>query len=161
MAKLIETNHSKVDLDAVLDLNAYMDDESALPMPEQLRSPAAVAGNNEKSHHLDQSVLTVTVELEQRLNMTKVEDFLEHLLWEKDITNQIGEAMDILRLKGLVVAGSNPDQKKATMIQAVHEIYDKSEVTLTRDANRVTNRFIFIGRHLDKAVLLERLEKCT
>ena len=149
MAKVLETTYSKVDLHAILDLNAYKDSPGV--KFDSVRVPEI--GN--ASHHLDLSVTTATLEIAPILNLEKVYAFLENLLWEKNVAGGGGCCMEILRLKGLVLGQPG----EAVMIQAVHEIYDKTPVSVGATTDK--SRFIFIGKNLDKAVLLEKLLQCV
>ena len=152
MTSCIETNFSRVSLDAILDLNAYVDRDAHLPSAD---STAASRSAFDSAHaHLDGSVTSYTVEVRSRLNTEKVDDFLVHLLWERDVSNNRGDAMHVLRLKALycnAVGGG-------VVVQAVEEQYDKTDIA--RQVSSDECRFIFIGRNLDKSVLEKELAKC-
>ncbi|CAH1243430.1 CBWD2 [Branchiostoma lanceolatum] len=101
VAKLLETHRSRTELAALLDLHAFEgnsdrcnQDVFAAPV-----LPNTDSCTSKHSHHLDQSVSTVTVELSGDMDRDAFENFLQDLLWEKLIKNTKGEAMDILRLK--------------------------------------------------------------
>lgn len=153
MAKFIKTKRSVVCLDDVLDLNAYKDQEES-------KFKSMAAADTVDMPHIDSSVTTVTVELSGKCDLKKLDSFLQLLLWEKSVLNETtGEPLDILRMKGLVCP---PDTHKRIVIQAVHEIYDKHEIEpeQMKSANENENRFIFIGKNLDKAILKECLDPC-
>ena len=158
MAKLIKTTRSKVDLDTVLDLNVYKDQTEFKPGLFQPSGDSV--GNSPQSHHLDASVITVTVELPGSCNVEKIDGFLQELLWDKSVKNCKDVAMEILRMKAFVCP---IESKTPVVFQAVHEIYDKQEVKGKEGASENVDsgsRFIFIGRNLDKEVLEKQLRKC-
>jgi hypothetical protein len=46
-----------------------------------------------------QAVCTVTVQLPGSVDSLQLDAFLQHLLWDKNITNARGHAMDVYRVK--------------------------------------------------------------
>ncbi|XP_069784041.1 zinc-regulated GTPase metalloprotein activator 1 isoform X2 [Narcine bancroftii] len=92
LAKLIETQRSRVELAEVLDLHAFDGQTS-----EKLQERFCLAQTTEP--HLDKSIVTVTFEvsgtiLEEDLNL-----YIQNLLWEKQLKNNSGNTMEIIRLK--------------------------------------------------------------
>ncbi|KAK3743902.1 hypothetical protein QZH41_008764 [Actinostola sp. cb2023] len=99
VAKYIETSRSRVDLDDVLDLHSF--DKAAkkrdwCPLGGHLDQ---VDGNHTSSHHIDQAVTTVTLELLGDVTTAALDTWLQELLWEKNLTNSKGKTMEILRFK--------------------------------------------------------------
>ena len=145
IAKLQETSHSRVDVESILDLHAYTGDRK-------------LEGSCSSSNHLvDTSVTTVTLEHPGTMNNKNLEDFMQHLLWEKSIADEKGKAMEIYRLKGQLVI---PGKDKRVLIQAVHEIYDCTETTAWEQGETKLNRLIFIGRNLSRNILDSHFVQC-
>ncbi|XP_069784044.1 zinc-regulated GTPase metalloprotein activator 1 isoform X3 [Narcine bancroftii] len=146
LAKLIETQRSRVELAEVLDLHAFDGQTS-----EKLQERFCLAQTTEP--HLDKSIVTVTFEvsgtiLEEDLNL-----YIQNLLWEKQLKNNSGNTMEIIRLKGIVSIKEKPHQM---IVQGVHELYEIEEtfINWSSESERI-NRFVFIGRNLDKEILEE------
>jgi len=153
VAHVIETTQARVDIESVLDLNAYSCKGLNNKLPAQLYAQSS-DGN---SHHLDNSISTITLDIEGNVNLAKLDTFLQHLLWEKDICDRNGHSMDIYRLKGVV---SVQGEDRRILVQAVHELFQTTPTTnwmLTEDKK---NTVVFIGRYLDKAVLQKQFYAC-
>lgn len=152
-AKLLQTSHSKVDLNSILDINAYGG-----------HGPASMEGifgqrgfSTSDTHRIDKSVTTTTVEIAGEVDKSKLDEFLQHLLWDKTYTDSNSSTMEILRLKGVVaVAG----EERRMIIQAVHELYDVQFTTPWNEERR-NGTVVFIGRNLDKGILQNSLESCV
>ncbi|XP_019645792.1 PREDICTED: COBW domain-containing protein 1-like isoform X1 [Branchiostoma belcheri] len=160
VAKLLETHKSRTELAALLDLHAFEgnSDRCDRDVFAATVSPHTDSRTSEHSHHLDQSVSTVTVELSGDMDRDMFENFLQDLLWEKSIKNTKGETMDILRLKGLL---SLRDCPRRCLLQAVHELYDLEETSAWPESETRINRLVFIGRNLDHGVLAGRLAQAV
>lgn len=68
-----------------------------------------------------------------------------------------GSQMEVLRLKGVVDAKGC---ERRVILQAVHQLFDKVETTLWSDDDEEDGglrrtRVVVIGRHLDRARLVE------
>ncbi|KAL0048912.1 hypothetical protein WJX82_002154 [Trebouxia sp. C0006] len=107
---------------------------------------AASAGHNAQpcdSH-------SISISCPGEVDMIRLKDWLDTLLWEKGTATQ-----DIYRMKGLIrVIGS----EKAHVLQAVHELYDVVPGIAWSDLpaqQQDHNRLVVIGRNLD----LEALQK--
>jgi len=153
VARVIETKHSCVDIESVLDLNAY----SYKGSKEKFSAPKFVPSSEEKSHHLDNSISTITLDIDGDVNPTKLDTFLQHLLWEKDVNDTSGHSMEIYRLKGVV---SVPGEDRRVLVQAVHELYQTIPTTNWMEAESKKNTVVFIGRYLDNAVLQKHFCAC-
>ncbi|XP_035698943.1 COBW domain-containing protein 1-like [Branchiostoma floridae] len=158
VAKLLETHKSRTELAALLDLHAFEGNSDRCNQDVFTAPvlPNADSCSSSHSHHLDQSVSTVTVELSGDMDRETFEIFLQDLLWEKSIKNTKGETMDILRLKGLLSLRGCP---RRCLLQAVHELYDLEETSPWPEDETTSriNRLVFIGRNLDHGVLAGRL----
>ena len=153
VAHVIETTRSCVDIELVLDLNAY----SYKGLKEKLSAPSFVQHSEDRSHHLDNSISTVTLEAGGDIDPAKLDYFLQHLLWDKDITGTDGRSMEIYRLKGVI---SVPGEDRRILVQAVHELYQTTPTTGWMDTETKKNTVVFIGRYLDKAALQKHFCAC-
>lgn len=152
MATLLETEKAVVDLNKVLDLNAYTDPTKHSEMP--LNSELA---DTKDSHHIDPCVSTVTVEYEGHVNLEALDTFLQDLLWEKVLVNEKGDTIDIYRLKGVVSVAQEP---RRILVQAVHELVGRQTTTPWGNGEQRVNRLVFIGRNLDATVLQKHFLRC-
>ncbi|XP_051875931.1 zinc-regulated GTPase metalloprotein activator 1 isoform X2 [Pristis pectinata] len=143
-AKLIETQRSRVELAEVLDLHAF-DNQASENLQERL-CLVQTAGP-----HLDKSIITVTFEIPGTIFEEDLNIYLQNLLWEKHLKNKSGYTMEIIRLKGIVSINEKPRQM---IVQGVHELYEIEETSVnwSSESERI-NRFVFIGRNLDKEIL--------
>jgi len=153
VARVIETKHSCVDIESVLDLNAY----SYKGSKEKFSATSFVQSSKEKSHHLDNSISTITLDTGGDINPRKLDTFLQRLLWEKDINDTNGCRMEIYRLKGVV---SVQGDDRRVLVQAVHELYQTIPTTNWTEEESKKNTVVFIGRHLDKEVLQKHFCAC-
>lgn len=144
--KILETQRSKVDLSQVLDLHSF-DSKDGANLAEKLQLVKSTRP------HLDKSILTVTFEVAGDLSEDTLNVFIQDLLWEKMFKNKEGEPMTVIRLKGIVSFAGKAHQ---VMLQGVHELYDLNETPQLWEENPRINRLVFIGRNLDKDILLEQ-----
>uniref|UniRef100_A0A5F9C554 CobW C-terminal domain-containing protein n=1 Tax=Oryctolagus cuniculus TaxID=9986 RepID=A0A5F9C554_RABIT len=101
--------------------------------------------------HLDQSITTVTFEVPGNVKEERLNEFIQSLLWEKNVTDKDRHCMEVIRLKGLVSIKEKPQQ---VIVQGVHELYDLEETPVSwADDTERTNRLVLIGRNLDKTIL--------
>lgn len=100
------------------------------------------------AHQHDSSVRSISITCPGELDMIRLKDWLDTLLWEKGTATQ-----DIYRMKGLIrVIGS----EKAHVLQAVHELYDVVPGIAWSDLpaqQQDHNRLVVIGRNLDLEAL--------
>lgn len=134
-ALIVETNYSKVDMSFVLGIDAY-DADARL---SELKARAEPQGR-----HLDSSVRTVTIAVPGALEEAAVESWIQNLLWEQQLDDKPCDA-EVLRMKGVLsIQGSD----NRHIIQAVRELYDKTETTPWEAGEERINRLVFIGRNL-------------
>lgn len=150
VARLLETTKSQVNLEHILDLNAYGD--------EILKERLLTLSSEATGSHLDQAVSTVTLRLSGSVDSVRIDAFLQNLLWDKNITNAAGDVMDVFRLKGVVCV---INEVRRVLIQAVHELYQLVPTTNWNETEDKSNTLVFIGRHLDKSVLQEHFTSCV
>ncbi|KAK6188345.1 hypothetical protein SNE40_004535 [Patella caerulea] len=151
-AKMIETTRARTNIDDILDLHAY----SGLGSDKLEKLFKDRGFNEEVKHQIDQTIRTVTIDTQGSMCKNYFENFLQNLLWEKNIKNCKNQVTEILRLKGIL---SFDSEDQCFVIQAVHQTYDFQATTTCGDRNRI-NRFVFIGRNLDKVILEENLQNC-
>ncbi|KAA6419012.1 MAG: hypothetical protein FRX49_10975 [Trebouxia sp. A1-2] len=100
------------------------------------------------AHQHDSSVRSISITCPGEMDMIRLKDWLDTLLWEKGTATQ-----DIYRMKGLIrVIGS----EKAQVLQAVHELYDVVPGIAWSDLpaqQQDHNRLVVIGRNLDLEAL--------
>lgn len=150
---LIETQHSKVSLDRILDLRAYSGSGS-----ERIERLLASSQESQKLSHLDKDVCSVTLPLAAPLTRGALDLFLQRLLWERRLLDDKGDTASVIRLKGVVNLEGAPH-----LLQAVYQTWDLEAVP---DAARGgegldRDRLIFIGRNLEKNSLRRLLEECV
>uniref|UniRef100_A0A1B6DNB8 CobW C-terminal domain-containing protein n=1 Tax=Clastoptera arizonana TaxID=38151 RepID=A0A1B6DNB8_9HEMI len=150
VASVLETSKCAVSLDQILDLRSYS--EGSESRIEALASEIAAM---KTWPHLDESIRTVTLEYKQSISKEALDTFLQHLLWEKAVTDQHNNAVEIIRLKAVVKIEG---ETKQHIVQAVYDTYDcepiSDEVSSVRGC-----RFIFIGQHLDYQALYNYLDE--
>ncbi|ESP03301.1 hypothetical protein LOTGIDRAFT_224478 [Lottia gigantea] len=147
-SKIIETTKAKTNLEDILDLNAYRSLDSHSLFSDR-------GFNEDRKHKIDKTIRSITIDLEGELNKTKLEHFLQDLLWEKKINNKENKPTEILRLKGVLTL---ENEDICYIVQAVNELYD-FQTTSWRDNPKI-NRFVFIGKNLEKSVLENHLYQC-
>uniref|UniRef100_UPI00358DF1B8 zinc-regulated GTPase metalloprotein activator 1-like n=2 Tax=Myxine glutinosa TaxID=7769 RepID=UPI00358DF1B8 len=151
LAKIIETQRGRVNLDYVLDLHSF-DNSASVGLRERLSQLETQEGAATHGH-LDQSIRSVTFEVPGSVTQSALDAFLQDLLWEKKMLNEEGQCMDVLRLKGLVPLTC---QRKVVLVQGVRELFDQEDTPIDwPEPNQRHCRFIIIGRSLDKDILRE------
>uniref|UniRef100_A0A8C5E4M6 COBW domain-containing protein 2-like n=1 Tax=Gouania willdenowi TaxID=441366 RepID=A0A8C5E4M6_GOUWI len=98
-------------------------------------------------------ILTVTFNVTGDVSEDALNVFIQDLLWEKLMCNKEGRPMTVIRLKGIVALAGKANQ---VMLQGVHELYELNETPQMWDGNPRLNRLVFIGRNLDKDILMEK-----
>ncbi|RUS77597.1 hypothetical protein EGW08_014636 [Elysia chlorotica] len=153
-AKIVETSHSKINPESILDINAY-----GLSGDMKIEDIFTQRGfSKENKHAIDQSVGTITLQLPGNVDKTALDDFLQTLLWEKTVKDATGNTIEVLRLKGMMsIVGSD----HRLVVQAVEELYDSHTTTLWEDDLSRISTVVFIGRNLDKDILQTHLLKLT
>ncbi|CAG5118549.1 unnamed protein product [Candidula unifasciata] len=146
VAKVLQTSRAKIDLEQILDINAY-----GLSGDTKLEDIFAQRGFSvEDKHIVDQSVGTRTVVVNGSMDKSRLDNFLQALLWEKNVKDLQGRPTEVIRLKGVVsIHGS----ERRLVVQAVHELYDSQFTTVWEPEEPRCNTIVFIGRNLNKAVL--------
>lgn len=146
-AHIIETQRSRIDLNLILDMNAY-NGTSGKRFHELLSSSTADSEKSLQPMHIDGTLSSVTLELEGAASQAAWEEQLQRLLWERDVVGAEDQPMRILRLKGILKVF---DVSWRLAVQAVNELYECEQVTFADDVDETLpdNRLIIIGKNLD------------
>lgn len=153
-ATIVRATRAEVDLDSILNINAF-DMTRALDIDPHLKSSccsdAEKAGDHEHAHtHLhDDSVVTVNFTVEGDLELDKFKAWLAELLWEE-------KGNDIFRMKGII---SIKDEQNKYALQSVHSLFDLEQSSVEWDLPRQVRAttMVVIGRHLDQDQLASSL----
>jgi len=145
-AEVIETDHSRCDLDRILGVKAF-DLNRVLQVEEDFLDTSA-------EHMHDDSVTSVGIEFEGAMDLQKLDNWLTALLRDKGV--------DIFRSKGVLnVHGSDARYifQGVHMLMGISSSADGVGRNWKEDEVR-NNRLIFIGRNLDRAELEAGFGKC-
>ncbi|XP_032062338.1 COBW domain-containing protein 1-like isoform X2 [Aythya fuligula] len=96
LVKILETQRSRVDLSNVLDLHAF-DSLSGISLQKKLEHVKTTRA------HLDKGIMTVTFEVLGDIKEENLNLFIQNLLWEKNVKDRTGHAMDVIRLKANLI----------------------------------------------------------
>ncbi|VDK36521.1 unnamed protein product [Taenia asiatica] len=109
--------------------------------------------------HLDHAITTITMEEGFHLNRKKFEDFLEKLQWEKSVRNSSNVVMEVMRIKGIIHFTGDA---VPSSVQCVNELYDIFLISSSgaEKLGPIGVRLVFIGRNLDRSVLLSYIKTC-
>lgn len=144
--EIIETTHSKVDVDKIMGVKAFDLGRVMEKEPEFL--------NVDGEHQHDNSVTSVGMEVEGEVDMGKLNSWLSTLLREKGV--------DIFRSKGILAISGSEDKY---VFQGVHMLMGmgSSAEGLGRPwkpAEKRVNKLVFIGRNLDREELNTSFKAC-
>jgi G3E family GTPase len=143
-ATVIETEKSRAPLDQILGLNSFS-------MESVLNYDPSFFENQEDTKHNLELVSSVGIEFKGSLHAQWFNMFMMDLLRER--------AADLYRTKGLLSFHGQGDTK--FVFQGVHEQinFGPSQKPWKPDEERV-NKFVFIGKNLDRAELTKGLMEC-
>jgi G3E family GTPase len=143
-ATVIETEKSRAPLDQILGLNSFS-------MESVLDYDPSFFENQEDTKHNLELVSSVGIEFKGSLHAQWFNMFMMDLLRER--------AADLYRTKGLLSFHGQGDTK--FVFQGVHEQinFGPSQKPWKSDEERV-NKFVFIGKNLDRAELTKGLMEC-
>ena len=104
----------------------------------------------------DRSIRTICLVAEGRVDVRKVEAWLEELLWEQGGPSGAHEGADgggenrleILRAKGVLFAAEDEGTDGRRVLQAVREVYEITEGPPGQPGERPLNKVVLIGRGL-------------
>jgi G3E family GTPase len=140
-ARIHRTERCDIDLDEVLDKDAFNLDRILKLEPEFLDEP--------HEHEHDGQVASVSLTSDRPLDPRRF------LPWIQNTTQQFG--LDILRMKGIVAFGDDPNR---FVVQGVHMLIEGGYQRPWKSDERQESRLVFIGRNLPKDVLQQQFEAC-
>mmetsp|Transcript_17393 Transcript_17393/g.24436 ORF Transcript_17393/g.24436 Transcript_17393/m.24436 type:complete len:346 (-) Transcript_17393:193-1230(-) len=145
-ATVVETERSRAPLDQILGLNSFNMESILSYDPDFFEDQA-----EEKQHHNLELVQSVGVQFEGNLHAQWFNMFMMDLLRER--------AADLYRTKGLLSFHGQGDAK--FVFQGVHEQinFGPAKEPWKKDEKRV-NKFVFIGKNLDRKELTKSLMEC-
>jgi G3E family GTPase len=148
-ATVIETQKSRAPLDKILGLNSF-NMESILSYDPHFFQEESEDGVTKKKHNLD-LVQSVGVQFTGNLHAQWFNLFMMDLLRDR--------AADLFRTKGLLSFHGQGNTK--FVFQGVHEQinFGPAQEPWKEDEERV-NKFVFIGKNLDRAELTKSLMEC-
>ncbi|XP_021927593.1 COBW domain-containing protein 1-like isoform X2 [Zootermopsis nevadensis] len=124
-AELVETTLCRVDLDLILDQQAYTGTQQHHRLQKLMEDVEA----HRNIEHIDKAVMTVTLNVPRAVTRPALDLFVQKLLWESESVNSSGPPLSIIRLKFTdcgtslyVVVSSklNPDQPSAIIEEFAH-----------------------------------------
>lgn len=141
VADIIECQNSKVDPGLLLNIQSFDLDKILVKEPDFLENT---------DHEHDTSVSSVGIMSTDSINIAHFEEWIRGLLMTK--------GNDLLRYKGIInVAGMN----KKFVFQGVHMLFDGDFTTpWGPDDKERTNRFVFIGKNLQRQELEKGFAAC-
>mmetsp|Transcript_4445 Transcript_4445/g.6720 ORF Transcript_4445/g.6720 Transcript_4445/m.6720 type:complete len:347 (-) Transcript_4445:205-1245(-) len=149
-AEIIETEKSRAPLDRILGLNSFNMESILNYDPNFFDDPDAEGGDGKKIHNLE-LVQSVGIQFKGSLHAQYFNMFMMDLLRER--------AADLYRTKGLLSFHGQGDTK--FVFQGVHEQinFGPSKEPWKSGEERV-NKFVFIGKNLDRTELTKGLMEC-
>ncbi|MFG3552148.1 CobW family GTP-binding protein [Streptomyces sp. NPDC047725] len=138
-AEIITSSHADVDLTAVLGVGAFDLSHTMAVDPGWL---------DDRDHHHDPDVASVSVELHDALDRAALEKWLGELVEER--------GGDLYRLKGIVALDDHP---RRFVLQGVHRMFDFRPASSWGKDPR-DSKVVFIGRDLDREALTAGLLAC-
>lgn len=160
VAKILPTTHCDVPLTHLLNVRAYETDAAVSTLEAALNHPPEKFRQGEHAHADGNLASTVTVTISGKaFSANLLTRMFGHLLWDVHEQQAEKNAMEIWRMKALVVV---EDEEYKWIYQSVHTLFDDmlSSVRSEDDAAQ-TSRFLFIGHHLNRDLLQTRLLQAT
>lgn len=145
-AMVIETERSRAPLDKILGLNSFSMDSILKYEPEFFQDQ-----ENEVMHHNTDIVQSVGIQFKGNLHAQWFNMFMMELLRER--------AADLYRTKGVLSFHGQGSTK--FVFQGVHEQinFGPADKPWADDEERM-NKFVFIGKNLDRPALTKSLMEC-
>jgi G3E family GTPase len=140
-AKLHKTERSKIELDHVLGRSAFDLDRILSLEPDFLQT-----GHH---HHHNEDVTSISLVSDKPLDADKFFKWLQY------VTQSQGA--DILRLKGILDM-KGEDQR--FVVQGVHMLLEGDHQRHWKPGEKRQSRLVFIGRNLDRDLLLSSFKAC-
>ena len=141
LARLHRTDHGVIDLDKVLNVNAFQLDAKLQVDPEFL---------GEHEHEHDPAIASFV------LRETRPIDMNRFMSWISQLLQAQGDA--VLRTKGVFNAHSFNER---VVFQSVRMLTTMSRFNAWEPADVRQTEYVVIGRHLDQAVFADGFAKCV
>ncbi|QZT56490.1 CobW family GTP-binding protein [Mycolicibacterium austroafricanum] len=138
-AEIVHSQNAKVDLDKVLDIGAF-------DLQRVLGDDPAFLEQDDHQH--DQRVTSVGFQFDGEIDVDRLNEWLGRLLSTKGV--------DIFRSKGILALEGD----RQYVFQGVHMLFEGTEGRPWGDDERRSNRFVFIGRNLDRQELEAAFRRC-
>jgi len=157
MAPVFTTQHSRVNLDELLNIRAFdLSSVSKYSGKNFSDFSGLVEEHNEHNHdhQHDDSVHTVAIVEEGDVDLDAFRHWLGNFVWKDQ---QTADQFEIFRFKG-VLSVRNEKQKYA--LQGVHELFDiePAPIDWAENEKRV-NKIVFIGRKLNQQTFTQSFVK--
>ncbi|KAI8914794.1 CobW/HypB/UreG, nucleotide-binding domain-containing protein [Powellomyces hirtus] len=138
-AAIVRTTRSRVPIEQLLDLHCF---------DNVFEDPFASSKTDSKASakHIDETVRTIVFTLPGIVDMSKLDVWLQDLLWEKTLAGKVLKDLEVLRLKALINA---KDDGRKNVVQAVRELYDKQQGGLWESGEERVNKVVIIGKGVD------------
>ena len=140
MVKIYRTQHSHLDMEAILGVRAFDLDRALEIDPEFL---------DEEAHEHDESVYSTSLVESQPLNEEKLNAWMSNLLQTK--------GPDIFRMKGILNIDGMDER---FVFQGVHMIFDGRPDRPWKTEESRRSELVFIGRNLDEMELKQGFKEC-
>jgi G3E family GTPase len=137
-ATFFHTNHSQANLKELLDMNAFKLDQKLAADPDFLNEL-------QQRHHHD--IISCSFEFPKPFNIEALEAFVQEL----------SEKEKIYRSKGFLWLAGNP---RRAIFHGVNNRFTLMWDRLWEKEEKRTSQLVFIGKHLDEAMVRAQLEKC-
>jgi len=140
---------------AALHLDGPPADGAAAGSAKSHHSHAQEPAGHDAGHHSHANAVTsVSLRLQQPLDLQRVRQWVEGLLWDR-----VAGGPDVFRMKGVLATADSPRQH---LLQAVHELYDLTEgADWGSEGGPPCNRLVVIGCRLHRPTLEQQLLQCV
>jgi G3E family GTPase len=157
LAHIIRTNHAKVSMDQILNVQGFNLDRILEHEPDFLRgapkagalSLSTIEDGHHHDHVHDDEVGSVGIVQPGALNTKKFNGWLSELLQT--------HGADIFRSKGVLNLHGDP---KRFVFQGVHMMLDGKPDRAWKPGEERVSKLVFIGRNLDRAMLTAGVQSC-
>eukprot|EP00801_Mesodinium_rubrum_P004252 Mrub_04254.p1 GENE.Mrub_04254~~Mrub_04254.p1 ORF type:complete len:415 (+),score=115.62 Mrub_04254:22-1245(+) len=145
-APIFRCQQSQIDVKNILNLDAFSLDRVLSFDPEFL--------NTDGEHQHDDTVKSCSSKVKGEMNFSKVQKFISSLIGNPEMAANLFRYKGVLAVRGM---------KKKFVFQGVHMIFSGgfSDDVEYKDNEERESRFVFIGRNLDKNMLIKGFEECV
>lgn len=140
-AKLYRTQHSRVDLDRIIGIDAF-------DLKKKLEIDPGFL--EEEDHEHDDEVFSIVLREERPLDLKKLEKFLG--IWLSE------HGADTFRYKGVL---NIQNVKQRVVFQGIHMLFSSVADRAWKKGETPRSEFVVIGRNLDEAWFREQFASCA